>query len=57
MSKSNATRKNKRSPAKDLIAQLSPAGRQKYLEMELACNFHAFVMKVFEPVSAGDVFP
>jgi len=39
-----------------LFAKLSPAGRRRYLELQLARNFPAFVVKVFETVSQGDVF-
>ena len=33
-----------------LLAELSPAARRKYLELVLAQDFSAFVMKVFETV-------
>ena len=39
-----------------LFAKLSPAGRRRYLELELARKFPAFMVKVFETVSQGDVF-
>ena len=59
--------KSQRSPArarrtcntgatKSLLAKLSPAGRRKYFDLMLTENFSAFVMKVFETVSPGDVF-
>jgi hypothetical protein len=40
----------------ELFAKLSPAGRRQYLDMMLAADFSAFVMRVFETVSPGDVF-
>jgi predicted phage terminase large subunit-like protein len=40
----------------ELIAKLSPAGRRQYLDMMLAGDFPAFVMRVFETVSPGDIF-
>jgi predicted phage terminase large subunit-like protein len=43
-------------PIKDLVAQLSPAARSRYLDTELAEDFPTFVMKVFETVSPGDQF-
>jgi predicted phage terminase large subunit-like protein len=39
-----------------LLAELSPAARRSYLDWVLADDFSAFVMKVFETVSPGDVF-
>src|SRR6516225_4359836 len=42
--------------AERLCAKLSPAGRRRFFEMQLAEDFPAFVMKVFETVSSGDVF-
>jgi len=39
-----------------LFAKLSLAGRRRFFEMQLAEEFPAFVMKVFETVSGGDVF-
>jgi hypothetical protein len=42
--------------AERLFAQLSPEGRRRFFEMQLAQDFPAFVMKVFETVSGGDVF-
>jgi hypothetical protein len=39
-----------------LFAQLSPAARRRFFELQLANDFPAFVMKVFETVSGGDVF-
>jgi predicted phage terminase large subunit-like protein len=40
-----------------LFATLSPAGRRRFLELQLANDFPAFVMKVFETVSGGDFLP
>src|SRR3974390_3140184 len=42
--------------AERLFAKLSLAGRRRFFEMQLAEEFPAFVMKVFETVSGGDVF-
>ena len=42
--------------AAHLFAQLSPAARRRFLELQLASDFPAFVMKVFETVSSGDGF-
>jgi hypothetical protein len=42
--------------AESLFAQLSPAARPRFFEWLLANDFPAFVMKVFETVSPGDVF-
>ena len=42
--------------AQRLFAKLSPAGQRRFFEMQLAEDFPAFVMKVFETVSSGDVF-
>jgi hypothetical protein len=42
--------------AERLFAQLSPAARRRFFELQLANDFPAFVMKVFETVSGGDVF-
>jgi hypothetical protein len=40
-----------------LVAELSPEGRRRrFFEMQLAEDFPAFIMKVFETVSGGDVF-
>ena len=39
-----------------LLAELSPAARCKFLDLLLVQDFPAFVMKVFETVSPGDVF-
>ena len=36
-----------------LLAELTPAGRRKYLDMLLAENFWAFLGKVFETVAPG----
>jgi hypothetical protein len=44
------------SSAAHLFAQLSPAARRRFLELQLASDFPAFVMKVFETVSSGDGF-
>jgi hypothetical protein len=40
----------------ELLVKLSPAGRRRYLDTMLAQDFSAFVRKVFETVSPGDVF-
>ena len=40
----------------ELFAKLSPAGRRQYLDTMLAQDFSAFVMRVFETVSPGDIF-
>ena len=42
--------------AERLFAQLSPAARRRFFELQLANDFPAFVMKVFETVSGGNVF-
>ena len=42
--------------AEYLFAQLSPAARRRFFELQLASDFPAFVMKVFETVSSGDGF-
>ena len=42
--------------AERLFAKLSPEGRRRFFEMQLAQDFPAFVMKVFETVSSGDTF-
>ena len=39
-----------------LFAQLSPAARRRFFELQLANDFPAFVMKVFETASSGDGF-
>jgi predicted phage terminase large subunit-like protein len=39
-----------------LFAELSPAAQRKFLDLVLLQEFPAFVMKVFETVSPGDVF-
>ena len=39
-----------------LLAELSPAARRKFFDLLLPQDFPAFVMKVFETVSPGDVF-
>ena len=39
-----------------LIAELSPEARCRFLDLMLAQDFPAFVMKVFETVSPGDIF-
>ncbi len=43
-------------PIEDLVAKLSPAARQKYIDLTLATDFPSFVIKVFETVSPGDEF-
>jgi predicted phage terminase large subunit-like protein len=40
----------------DLLAKLTPAARRRYLDTMLGQDFTAFVRKVFETVSPGDVF-
>ena len=45
-----------RIPTERLLAELSPAVRRRYLDLVLAEDFPAFIMKVFQTVSAGDVF-
>ena len=42
--------------AERLFSQLSAAGRRHLFERQLADDFSAFVMKVFDTVSGGDVF-
>src|SRR6516225_8952664 len=42
--------------AERLFAKLSSAGQRRFFEMQLAEDFPAFVMKVFETASSGDVF-
>jgi predicted phage terminase large subunit-like protein len=55
--KSNGTSDQGDQPvAERLFAELSPAGQRRFFEMQLAEDFPAFVMKVFETVSGGDVF-
>jgi hypothetical protein len=41
---------------KRLLARLSPAGQRKYLDTQLAADFSAFIMKVFETVSGYEEF-
>src|SRR5438105_13539977 len=43
-------------PTQALIAKLSPEGRRRYVDLMLARDFSAFVPKVFETVSPGDVY-
>ena len=43
-------------PIQALIAKLSPEGRRRYVDLILAEDFSAFVTKVFETVSPGDVY-
>jgi hypothetical protein len=43
-------------PTQALIAKLSPEGRRRYVDLILARDFSAFVTKVFETVSPGDVY-
>src|SRR5262249_17513242 len=43
-------------PAAHLVAQLSPAARRSFLELQLASDFAAFVVRVFETVWSGDGF-
>jgi len=55
-SNSAPTARSKRKSPEELFASLSPAARRKYLDLQLAEDFSAFVMKVFETVSPGDEF-
>jgi hypothetical protein len=50
------SRADARTAAENRFAQLSMAGRRRYLDLQLAQDFPAFVMKVFETVSPGDEF-
>jgi predicted phage terminase large subunit-like protein len=43
-------------PIQALMAKLSPEGRRRYVDLILARDFSAFVTKVFETVSPGDVY-
>jgi predicted phage terminase large subunit-like protein len=45
-----------RKTRRELLAQLSPAGRRELFNRGLAQNFYPFVTKVFETVSPGDEF-
>src|SRR5262249_50724464 len=45
-----------RESTESLLAELSPAARCKFLDLLLAQDFPAFIMKVFETVSPGDLF-
>src|SRR6516165_7819118 len=56
MSKGKSFRKIDYPSAEYLFAQLSPAARRRFFELQLASDFPAFVMKVFETVSSGDGF-
>ena len=56
MSKRKSFRKIDYPSAKYLFSQLSPAAQRRFLELQLASDFPAFVMKVFETVSSGDGF-
>ena len=56
MSKCKPARKIDDPSAARLLAQLSPTARRQFLELQLASDFPAFVMKVFETVSSGDGF-
>ncbi len=40
----------------DLLAKLGPVALRRYLDKIVVEDFSAFVMKVFETVSPGDVF-
>ena len=54
--KKPATKKLGQMSTQRLLVKLSPAGRSVYLDTVLSQDFRAFVMKVFETVSPGDVF-
>ena len=54
--KKQTTTKPKQLSTKHPLAKLSPAARRKYLDSVLSQDFSAFVMKVFETVSPGDIF-
>jgi len=57
MTRQKSAKKSKRRDSADyLLTQLSAAGRRRFFELQLAEDFSAFVMKVFETVSSGDVF-
>src|SRR6516165_5982741 len=56
MRKRKSFRKIDYPSAKYLFSQLSPAAQRRFLELQLASDFPAFVMKVFETVSSGDGF-
>jgi predicted phage terminase large subunit-like protein len=43
-------------PTQALIGKLSPEGRRRYVDLMLARDFSAFLTKVFETVSPGDVY-
>jgi hypothetical protein len=53
--KANLTMRDQ-GPTQALIAKLSPEGRRRYVDLILARDFSAFVTKVFETVSPGDVY-
>ena len=55
-SSTSAFTNSNRVSTEQLLAELSPAARRKFLDLLLAQDFPAFVMKVFETVSPGDVF-
>ena len=54
--KKSATKRTRQISTERLIAKLSPAGRRMLLDSVLSRDFSAFVMKVFETVSPGDIF-
>ena len=56
MSKRKLSGKIDHFSADRLFAKLSPAARRRFFELQLANDFPAFVMKVFETVSGGDEF-
>jgi predicted phage terminase large subunit-like protein len=43
-------------PTEDLLAKLGPAALRRFLDLTVAGDFSAFVMRTFETVSPGDVF-
>jgi predicted phage terminase large subunit-like protein len=56
MSKRKDSRRIEHLSEDHLLKKLSPAARRRFLELQLANDFPAFVMKVFEAVSGGDDF-
>jgi predicted phage terminase large subunit-like protein len=56
MNKRKDSRRIEHLSADHLFKKLSPAARRRFLELQLAHDFPAFVMKVFETVSGGDDF-
>ncbi len=56
MNKSKRSKRKDRVSADTLFAQLSPAARRRFFELQLANDFSAFVMKVFETARAAMSF-